>query len=177
MSALERQSGGSIIPCFESVDATSVPHDLIGFRTFFNSFHHFAPAAARRILADAQRNRQPVGIFEITERSVPKLLLCFPASFFSVFLLIFRMRPRRPVWWLCTWVLPIIPLTVAWDGFVSHLRAYTRADILPLIRDLSDDTYRWDMGKLRAPRGGIDVTFLIGAPVPLADRHKPEALP
>jgi hypothetical protein len=165
MSTVERQSGGRIVPCFQSVDAASVPHDLIGLRTFFNSFHHFAPNVAWRILADAQRSRQPIGIFEITERTIPKLLLCFPASFLSVFLLIFRMRPRRPVWWLCTWVLPIIPLTVAWDGFVSHLRSYTGAEIMKLIGNLSDETYRWDMGRVRAPKGMIDVTFLIGMPV------------
>jgi hypothetical protein len=177
MSALKRQGGEKVVPCFQSVDATSVPEDLTGFRTLFNSFHHFAPDAARGILEDARRNRQPVGIFEMTERTIPKLLLCFPASFFSVFPLIFRMRPHRWLWWFCTWVVPIIPLTVAWDGFVSHLRSYTRTEILLLIRGLSDDTWRWDMGKVRAPRGAIDVTFLIGVPVSPADRQGAVVLP
>jgi hypothetical protein len=53
-----------------SVDAMVVPRDLRGFRTMFTSFHHFRPAAARAILADALDNRVGIGIFEFTERSV-----------------------------------------------------------------------------------------------------------
>jgi hypothetical protein len=146
-----------------------VPENFTGFRTLFNSFHHFRPDEARRILNDARVSRQPVGIFEITERTIPKLLLCFPVSFLSVFPLIFRMRPARPVWWLFTWLLPVIPLMVAWDGLVSHLRAYTRAEMLLLIGDASGAGYRWEMGKLRAPKGAVDVTFLIGVPVSPAE--------
>ena len=57
-----------------SVDATRVPDTLDGVRTLFTSFHHFAPDAARTILADAVRARAPIAIFEVTERSVPALL-------------------------------------------------------------------------------------------------------
>jgi hypothetical protein len=177
MSLMERESGGRIVPCYESVDAMSVPGRLTGFRTFFNSFHHFAPAAAHRILADARQNQQPIGIFEVTERSMRKVLFSFPASFLSVYLLIFAMRPRRPVWWICTWVLPIIPFTVAWDGFVSHLRSYTPSEILTMIRDLSDETYRWDMGRIPAPRGGIEISYVIGTPVSGTDRREQNVLP
>jgi hypothetical protein len=164
VSLLAEGSPGKVIACLDSVDATAVPEELSGFRTLFNSFHHFRPGDACRILSAACDARQPVGVFEITERTVPKLLRCFPASFLGVYLLIFRMRPRLPVWWLCTWVLPIIPLLIAWDGLISHFRSYTPAELQSMTRSLGHGTYRWEMGKLRAPRGGVEINFLIGVP-------------
>src|SRR5258706_8321611 len=53
----------------EPVDATAVPSDLKGFRTLFTSFHHFRPADAHAILADAVRQRQGIGVFEISRRA------------------------------------------------------------------------------------------------------------
>jgi len=42
---------------FESVDATSVPAHLKGLRTLFSGLHHFRPAEARGILANAVEDR------------------------------------------------------------------------------------------------------------------------
>ncbi|HEX4278347.1 MAG TPA: hypothetical protein VHZ74_23495 [Bryobacteraceae bacterium] len=162
---LRDQSGGRITVSLEPVDATSLPGDLLGFRTLFNAFHHFRPADARRILADAYRSRQPIGIFEITERRLSKVLLCFPASFLSVFLLIWKMYPHRMAWWIFTWLIPVIPITIAWDGLVSHLRTYTPAEMEQLIEGLRDETFRWETGRVAAPRAGLDVSYLIGVPV------------
>lgn len=158
-------SGSKLSVSLDPVDATALPAHFTGFRTLFNSFHHFRPAEARQIVADAYRCRQPIGIFEITERSLPKVLLCFPASFIGVFLLLARMHPRLRIWWVFTWILPVIPATVAWDGFVSHLRTYTRPEILNLIEGLSSETYRWETGRVAAPRGGVEISFLIGLPI------------
>src|SRR3954466_3490049 len=54
----------------DSIDATTVPRDIEGLRTMFNAFHHFAPEPARRVLKCAVEARQPIGIFEIPERSL-----------------------------------------------------------------------------------------------------------
>src|SRR5438034_6575208 len=51
------------------VDARAVPVELDGFRTIFTAFHHFRPAEARAILADAVRRRQGIGVFEIDRKS------------------------------------------------------------------------------------------------------------
>jgi hypothetical protein len=144
-------------------DATNLPPGLTGFRTLFNSFHHFRPEQAHAILADAVRERQPIAIFEITDRSTARILKSFPASFVGVFLLLFFMRPRRPEWWLGTWLVPVIPFTVAWDGLVSHLRSYTAEEMNELTRDLKEG-YRWQIGKVRAPKAGVQVSYTIGSP-------------
>ncbi len=56
------------------VDARAVPAELHGLRTMFNAFHHFAPSAALAVLRDAVQARQPIGIFEIPDRSLRTLL-------------------------------------------------------------------------------------------------------
>jgi hypothetical protein len=164
MADLERKTGGGIKGSLQSVDATDLPKSLTGFRTLWNSFHHFPPDGAREILRNAQQGSQPIAIFEFTERSVPKVLLCFPASFLSVYLLIFRMRPRRVVWWIFTWILPVIPFVIAWDGLISHLRSYTGEELFALIEGLNGTDYTWETGKVQAPRAGLDVSFLMGMP-------------
>ncbi len=159
------ESSGNLTVMPQPVDARELPESLTGCRTLFNAFHHFTPPEAKRILEDAYRKGQPIAIFEITERTLLKVLLCFPASFLSVFLLLKRMRPRLWIWWLLTWILPVIPLLVAWDGLVSHLRTYSPAEIRRLIDGLSSGSYRWETGRVAAPRGGVEITYLIGHPV------------
>ena len=167
--ALTVNSRGGVAACLDSVDATSVPERLTGLRTLFNSFHHFRPAEARAILNAACVARQPIAIFEITERTVPKVLLCFAASFLGCFLLIWRMRPHRPLWWIFTWLLPIIPFMVGWDALVSHLRSYTSCELRALTEGLPEGqnnaAWHWREGHLAAPRGGVEISFLIGTPV------------
>ncbi len=157
----------------ESVDATNVPAGLAGLRTLFNSFHHFRPDQARAILTDAYRNRQPIAIFEITQRTALRVATSFPASFLGVFLLIFLMKPRRPLWWLGTWVVPVIPLVVGWDGLVSHLRSYTPGELLEMTAGMNRDGYRWGTGTVKAPRAGVVVTYLIGTPTPARPERDP----
>jgi hypothetical protein len=170
LSALAVNSRGTVTACPDSIDATSVPERLTGLRTLFNSFHHFRPADAQRILNAAFADRQPIAIFEITARTIPRLALCFPASFLSCFLLIWRMHPCRPAWWILTWAVPVIPFIVGWDAFVSHLRSYTASELRLLTEGLAQG-WNWREGRLAAPRGGVEISFLIGTPVPFSAPH------
>lgn len=157
-------SGGKIEAVFESVDATAVSPDIFGFRTLFNAFHHFPPETARRILGDSCKLGQPIGIFEMTERSVHKVAISFFASAISVLFLMPYMRPRRVSWWLCTYFVPIIPVIVGWDGLVSHLRAYTTEELLALTPGQNGKEYDWEAGQVTVPSGMLDITYLIGIP-------------
>jgi hypothetical protein len=146
-----------------SVDATSVPADLPGLRTMFNAFHHFAPPAARAVLEDAVRARQPIAIFEIPERS---LLLMLPLLFTPVFVwlatpFIRPFRWRRLLW---TYLLPLIPLTCWWDGLVSQWRAYTVEEMRQLTAGL--DGYRWTVAQVGIDGKPGHVTYLSGTPEP-----------
>jgi len=163
MNELRSKSGGLIHARPISVDAAAVPRDLTGLRTLFNSFHHFQPPQAQQILKDAYEARQPIGIFEIPNRTFRGVSFSFIATFVGVLLLTPTMRPQRPAWWIFTYLLPIIPFTVAWDGWVSHLRAYTPEELLQMTCELSD-SYRWETRSLKIQNDQFTITCLLGVP-------------
>jgi hypothetical protein len=172
LNTIALAAGGGVTACLDSIDATSVPQELTGLRTLFNSFHHFRPAEARRILRAACADRQPIGIFEVTARTLPRLALCFPASFLSCYVLIWRMRPRRAIWWMLTWVAPVLPFIVGWDALVSHLRTYTPSELRALTQGFDDAAcWEWREGSVKAPKGGVEISFLIGTPILVGTPH------
>lgn len=149
----------------DSVDAMKVPGELQGFRTMFTSFHHFPPEEARAILQNAVDARQSVGIFEITKRTPSTIALMFPWA-----LMLFVFTPLiRPFRWsrlLCTYVVPIIPLVLLFDGVVSCLRTYRPQELREMIKKLSGIEYQWEVGEHSRPSGGAPITYLIGYPQP-----------
>ena len=127
----------------------------------FNAFHHFAPAAARAVLACAVETRQPIGIFEIPERALTTMI---PLLFTPLFIAMATpfMRPfrwRRLLW---TYVFPLVPLMSWWDGLVSQWRAYTVAEMLELTRGL--DGYDWTADRVRIDGTFGHLTYLLGIP-------------
>ena len=148
----------------ESIDATDVPARLTGFRTVFNAFHHFKPDDARAVLQSAVSSRQPIGIFEIPERAT--WIVVTTALLVPILVLLTTpfIRPFRWSRLLFTYVLPLVPLTCFWDGFVSQLRAYTPEELRRLAMSLGDVGYRWDAGKVRLQGSPAHLTYLIGQP-------------
>jgi hypothetical protein len=145
------------------VDATNVPPELRGFRTMFTSFHHFQPEEARAILQNAVDASQGIGIFEITRRAPSAI-----ASMFLWALLPFLFTPWiRPFHWsrlLCTYVLPIIPLVLLFDGVVSCLRTYQPQELREIIAKLTATEYQWELGERANPTSEVPIAYLIGYP-------------
>jgi hypothetical protein len=138
-----------------------MPAELRGFRTMFTAFHHSTPEAARAILADAVRNRQGIGIFETTERSAR----CLAATLFAPLILLAATPFIRPFRWsrlLWTYLVPLVPVLVLWDGLVSCLRSYTPDEMRALAAGLADD-YDWEAGQLTGP-APIPVTYWSAPP-------------
>lgn len=153
-------SGGLIDYEREPVDARRVPARLTGLRTLFNGFHHLTPADARAVLHAAAAARQPIAIFEVSERSLRTLPVLLTPLF--VWLVTPSMRPmtwRRLLW---TYPLPLVPLTCLWDGIVSQLRAYTPAELRALCQGSAPMT--WEIGQIPIAKGGGRLTYLIGFP-------------
>ncbi len=157
-------SGNHIAFYPDSVDATKVPDELQGFRTMFTSFHHFAPEEARAILQNAVDAGQSIGIFEITRRAPSTISLMFPWA-----LIPFVFTPLiRPFGWLrllCTYVVPIIPLVLLFDGVVSCLRTYRPQELREIIKKLSGIEYHWEVGERSKAAGQPPITYLIGYPL------------
>jgi len=145
----------------QPVDAKAVPPHLSGIRTMFDALHHHRPAEARAVLADAHRARAPIVIGEATNRRV---LVILPTLLLLPLFILFITPLIRPVsgWQLLlTYLIPIVPLLILWDGVVSCLRTYRPAELLELTKGL--DGYRWEANELK--KGGSFVTYLVGEPV------------
>lgn len=74
------------------------------------------------------------------------------------------IRPFRWTRLLWTYLLPLVPLIVVFDGVVSVLRSYTVAELTAFTKELSDSGYEWDVGETTAQSFHTPVTYLIGYP-------------
>jgi hypothetical protein len=161
-----------------AVDAMQIPAELKGFRTLFTSFHHFNPDEARAILQDAVRNQQGIGIFEIAGRR--------PITFLGVFLIpvvaLLLAAVVRPFRWsrlIWSYLIPIVPFVLFFDGIVSCLRTYSTQELTELTRGLSASGYTWEIGREKQWFLSLPVTYLIGYPSMPAKapekHHRPES--
>jgi len=143
------------------VDARAVPAELEGFRTIFTAFHHFPPAEARAILADAVQRGQGIGVFEIARRA-PLEIAVVAFTWLGTLVSVPFMRPWRWSRLVWTYLPPVLPIVGTFDGVVSCLRTYSKAELKELVRGL--DTYTWEIGDFRGRWSPLRGTYLIGVP-------------
>lgn len=141
----------------EPVDAMRGAGELEGVRTMSSALHHFAPEAVRALVAGIVAQGAPLAFFDVAAspavRRMPLVLAPVAMAvnmvvlFLGSLLLVPMLRPVRASQLLLTYVLPLIPLLVAWDGSVSALRAYAPEELLELARSVpGGDKYTWDAG-------------------------------
>jgi hypothetical protein len=147
----------------ESVDAECVPRKLLGLRTLFNSFHHFPAQHAERVLADAIGKGQGVAIFEVSRR---RPLAIAATVFMAVGTLLFLpfIRPFRFSLFAWTYLIPILPLVMWFDGIVSCLRSHSVAELRELSSAPALSAFEWSYGTSRHNSSPLTVTYLIGCP-------------
>jgi len=166
LARVSARSAGRIDWRREPVDATRVPRELAGVRTIFNALHHFRPEAARGIIADAAAAGRPIAIFEVIGRDPISLVgILFAPLFFALSLPL--LRPFRWVWVPLTYLVPILPLFVLWDGVVSCLRIYSPRELRALVESLEPrdrNAFTWDIGRIRLPGPPAHATYLVGVP-------------
>ncbi len=158
-------SGNRVAFHRDSVDPRNVPRELTGFRTMFSSFHHFPRDQARVILQNAVDAGQGIGIFEITKRAPSAIALMFPWAFTALLFapLIRPFRWSRLFW---TYVIPLIPFVLLFDGVVSCLRTYTPEELREIVEKLAAIEYQWKVGVHSAAAAQVPITYLIGYPPP-----------
>ncbi len=144
-----------------SVDAACVPEVLRGFRTIFSSFHHFPDTIARAVLGDAVRRSEGFATAEVTSRTLRAFATMLLMPLFA-WILTPRMRPFRWSRLLLTYLVPVIPLVVLWDGLVSCCRTRTPEELLALITSFPQ--YDWQAGYARGQGTWLASVYLIGRP-------------
>ncbi|WWD05784.1 hypothetical protein V865_003867 [Kwoniella europaea PYCC6329] len=166
-SQREKQKTISYIPYPVDATDTSSSSSMGGvldekhLRTFFLSFHHFNEELARGVLVDAMRGSEGICIFELQQcnfRSLFMIAMLGPLSW----LLTPFTRPTLAILFF-TYIIPLIPLTLIFDGFISVYRTRSISHILRLTNlasltiqlenqdDASKEDYEWDweFGRVR----------------------------
>lgn len=163
VAAAPLAGNGNVRAYPEPVDARQVPGTLRGFRTLFSSFHHFRPEEARAILWNAAHGGEGIAVFEGTERSGKAIALMLLTP-----LMVWLMTPGiRPFRWsrlLFTYLIPIVPVMVLFDGIVSCLRTYSEEELQELTQSIEGTGYTWEIGRIPIPRSPLHVTYLVGLP-------------
>jgi hypothetical protein len=143
------------------VDAANVPSELRGFRTIFSSFHHFPDTLARAVLGDAVRGGEGFAMAEVTSRTLRAFAIMLLMPVFA-WLLTPSMRPFRWSRLLLTYLIPIVPLVVLWDGIVSCCRTRTPQELLALTSNFPQ--YDWQAGYAHDQHSWLAPVYLIGRP-------------
>lgn len=142
------------------VDARNVPTNLKGLRTQFLSLHHFKPNDAQQILQNAVDAGSNIAIFEGQERSIPSILAML-FSPISVLLVTPFIRPFKIGRIFFTYILPLVPLFVLWDGVVSALRTYSIKEMKQLVALVNGhENYHWEIDKVKS--GPTVILYLLG---------------
>jgi hypothetical protein len=147
----------------EPIDATSVPAKLKGFRTMFSSFHHFETTEARAILQDAVDKKEGIAIFEAAGTHALTLFSTLLLPLGTLLLLPF-MRPFQWSRVLWTYLIPVVPFVMFFDGLMSCLRAYSLRELNQLTEDVRSEEYRWSIGEEHGGLFPVAITYLIGQP-------------
>jgi hypothetical protein len=142
------------------VDATSIPASLgLGrARVIINSFHHFPPELASRILRDAVAGSAGIFIAEPFDRNPLQF-----APFIPVGSLALAANPllsaRQRLWKaLLTWLSPVVVAASLWDGVVSTLRVYDREQLEAMVAPLGE-RFEWTWGRYRWASRGLGYYF------------------
>jgi hypothetical protein len=146
----------------EPVSALAVPRELQGARTMFTGLHHFDEGEVTAILRAAQQAKVPFFAAEATHRSVRGLLVTALVPLL-VLLLMPKVRPRRLLPLLLTYLPPLLPVLIWWDGFASTLKSYRAEELQAIVSAIEEPGYTWRVMEMQGRGAPIPVTVIMGA--------------
>ncbi|ESZ92524.1 hypothetical protein SBOR_7096 [Sclerotinia borealis F-4128] len=135
----------------ESVDAANAPRDLLEnvgggerkvFRLYNLAFHHFGDELGGDILRNTVETADGFGIFELQERTLSSII-----TMFAMGIMIMGITPfyfwRSPGHLFFTYIIPIIPFVLVFDGIISSLRTRSAEEVEALMKKSGGDINGW----------------------------------
>jgi hypothetical protein len=148
----------------EPVDAFEVDGSRAGLRTLFNGFHHFRRADAVRVLSVAVESRRSIAVVEVVRRN-PLIMFGMLFAPFMVLAVVPFLRPFKFAWIPFTYLIPVIPLFVLWDGMVSCLRVYSPDELRELTAEADPGgEFDWQIEPIPMAPQPVPGLALIGVP-------------
>ncbi|KAF6791744.1 hypothetical protein CSOJ01_14259 [Colletotrichum sojae] len=139
----------------QSIDAANAPRELLAgylgkdkkiFRLFNLAFHHFDDPLAQAILKNTLENSDGFAIFELQGRDIHSLLM--PALLgIGVFLMapLHAWRLRSLTVLVFTYLIPILPFVLVFDGYISALRTRTSVEVETIMRSCGASMEGWEI--------------------------------
>jgi len=84
---------------------------------------------------------------------------------FYVLALMPFVRPFRWGYLIFTYLIPVLPLMICWDGAVSMLRVYSPSELRELTQGLHRSSYGWEIGYIQACGVIGKLPYLVGRPI------------
>jgi hypothetical protein len=126
------------------VDASAAPPSLINrhkraskkiFRLFNLAFHHFDDPLAKAILKNTVETSDGFAILELQDRSFSAFVSCCAFGLgIMVLAPVYAWKWRSPATLFFSWILPILPFVLVFDGWISSLRSRTPEEVEALLR-------------------------------------------
>jgi len=159
-------SGGMAEPVERPLSAPEAIRRFEGLHVMFSGLHHFSPEEIEEMIRSAVENGRTLAFFDYSRRN--RLLLealLMPASLPFMILtapLVWKFSWKRLFF---TWIVPVLPLLLFIDGWLSRLRAY-RTDELRKILEKIPFPPGWhaEAGSDPVHAGLAQVTYLIVRP-------------
>lgn len=126
-----------------------------------NSFHRLSNEKAILTLKEVSEKFDGVLIAEGNNRSprqVFGMLIAVPALVFATAFFVPPFSIKRL---LFTYLIPLIPLVVVWDGIAALFRIFPPEDLLMLAEQAGRSDYEWKSAKVPNHRGGFYI-YLMG---------------
>lgn len=138
----------------KSVDAAHAPRELVDgytskgkkvFRLFNLAFHHFDDPLAKAILKNTLETSDGFAIMELQGRDLLSFIMpailgigCF------IFAPLYAWRLRSFSVLIFTYLIPIIPFVLVFDGYISALRTRTPDEVEALMKSCGGRTEGWE---------------------------------
>lgn len=117
------------------------------FRTFHLSFHHFPDPLASRILHNTMTTSSGFAIIELQDRHLSSFLsVCLLGLGVMLFSPMFAWRWRSPGTLFWSWVIPVLPFVLVWDGWMSSVRSRTLDEVQDMMNTCgvaADEVAKW----------------------------------
>lgn len=104
---------------------------------FINSFHHLSPEIAQEVIKNNLENGNEMLILEYVRNNPLAYLSMFGGLLLILLTLPFVVKLKHlPIAVLFTYIIPLFPLMVFWDGLVSCRRAYGKKFFEQVVKDV-----------------------------------------
>lgn len=130
-------SGGMVEPSDRPLSAPEAIRRFDGLHVMFSGLHHFSPEELGKMIRSAVETGRTLAFFDYSRRtwllwealmilaSLPFMILTAP--------LVWKFTWKRLFF---TWIIPVLPLLLLVDGWISRLRAYRPEELRRILDDV-----------------------------------------